>query len=245
MRSQSNEILFDNYLDIEIQRIFFPLNFIQWLYLLPKYRIYKNFITFNRPIVNVTSTVFVFAIIFFLQFRFYLLFHNIPLNEISFFEITLIYDSLCYSVGFLMCLYLNFNYAKDNVELVLNVQRTFKLINFNNYKYFTKFNVYSWCGMTGTLLYTILLLTMSYLVAVSNNYLSIIYLFIAYFDISVLYISRIISLFNFQLKLWILQFEHSVNVPADRTKLISKLLLKLINLKNVGNILFFIFGFTD
>ncbi|CAH2108549.1 unnamed protein product [Euphydryas editha] len=54
---RSNEVLYDNILNEDIQAIFFPFHLIQLFFLLPRCRISQNFLTFNSTIVEILSSL--------------------------------------------------------------------------------------------------------------------------------------------------------------------------------------------
>lgn len=227
MYSQSNEILFDNLVDIEIQRIFMPLNFMQRLYFLPKFNIYENYITFNTAFVNVTSTLFVFALVTLLYVRCYLFLRDLLNESFTFLCFILIFDALYYSAGFFMSLFLNLIFSKQNVGLVLNIQKFFKLIHCKNNKYFTKFNFYSWLFVPGIIFCNIFFLVMLFITGSLLKYHSALCcVFTCHFDMNLICAIRIISLLNFQLKLWISQFKYTIKKITDSTSHAGKHIIK-------------------
>lgn len=204
--SHSRNDLFDNFLDREVQKMFFPLNITQWLFLLPKYRIYKNFITFNNSKTEALSSTIVIVSLIFLCFRLYMFIGFYLLKEYWFFVFVLIYDFIFYWFGFVLTFISNIIFRKFNVELVLNIQRTFRLIKFNHYKQFEMFNIFSWFCMIIIISYNIIYIFISNLLNTLAHYDHILWILTSHFDMNIIYASRINAIINHQLKLWICEF---------------------------------------
>lgn len=203
---RSNEVLYDNILDDDIQAMFFPFHSMQLLFLLPRYRIYNNFITFNSISVIILSSLGFIIPCVFITTRYVRVLSIVTNTPTLMFLVT--YDLFFHSIGFIMNYSLNIVHKMLYVELVLNIQRVFKFFKYNQYKRVRLFNLISWFAIGLVVMFYLvvfiylLFFTEKGIVEAFSGFI------IVYFDISVIFASRIINLYQIQLKMWISELKH-------------------------------------
>lgn len=201
-----SEVLCDNILDEDIKAMFFPFHSMQLLFLLPRYRIYNNFITFNSISVIILSSLGFIIPCVFMTTRYVMVLSIVTNTPTLMFLIT--YDLLFHSFGFIMTYSLNIVHKMLYVELVLNIQRVFKFFKYNQYKRVRLFNLISWFAIGSVVMFYlvifiyVLLFTQKGFVEAFSEFV------IVFFDISVIFASRIINMFQIQLKMWISELKH-------------------------------------
>lgn len=197
-----------------------PFNSMQYLFFLPKYKIYKNFITFNSFRVNILSIIGVIIPTVAYIFRSIKLFSSASINV--YFVMFLSFDFCFYISGFSVSYISNIVYKTDNIELVLNVQRIFKMLKFKRYQHFLSCAVISWVAVYSIVIFYIIMNGL-YLILSKSFVLDIVTtFFFIYFNASVVYAGRVLNIITIQLKLWISELNY-LNTINQSTETISKI----------------------
>lgn len=204
---RNNEVLYDNILDVDIQAMFFPFHSIQLLFLLPRYRVYNNFITFNSISVNILSSLGFIIPCIFITTRYVMVLSIVTINTPTLmFLVT--YDLLFRSFGFIMTYSLNIVHKMLYVELVLNIQRVFKFFKYNQYKRVRLFNLISWFAIGLVFMFYVVVFIHVFFFTEKGIVEAFSVFVIVYFDISVIFASRIVNMFQIQLKMWISELKY-------------------------------------
>lgn len=196
---------FDNILDEEFKTILLPFDVVQWASLLPKFTLYDNFIFFNSRRVDFMSLfgVIIPTVIFisrFLVYRF--------LASTFIYRTLAMIDGAIFCIGFLIIYVSNLCYKESNIRLVLNINTVFKMLKFNENNSVSKFNAVSWfaiAAVTFCQASVIVLYIMKFEGAMFLDVLLI--MFMVHIEINVICASRIVSLIDSHLELWICELD--------------------------------------
>lgn len=120
-RIDHGEILLNNYVDKEVQKILMPLNILQRITFCPKYRIKSNFITPNDGSTYVIS--FILTILFIVIKIANLLFMSYHPSVPAAVFIPSIYCKLLHCYGFAMNFIVCIWYSEHNIKFVLTFSR--------------------------------------------------------------------------------------------------------------------------
>lgn len=211
------EFLMDNFLDKEIISTFLPFSAVQWLYLLPKYRIYESLIVYNSHIVDCLS--FLSALFVGAMFICHYMF-TYPSSAFSTVYITVAtFDTIFNITMFITSYFFNFFYRKLNVELVLNFQRIFKMFKSNKYDNLFLFNIVTWLSFASYVLAFVLWFFILFIKDVSDMYQIILLGVSVYLDLTIIYACRITGLIKIVLRLWISEVSHITKLakPINRS----------------------------
>lgn len=190
-----NEVLLRNKIDNEFNRILLPLNILQQITFVQKYRIRDKFVTSNDNITNIIAFCILICIITIHSYqtvnskqedRFSVLLrtvHNIL--ELGF-EPLVVLINFVYTV----------RYSNTHVTLLLKLQRLAKFTKYSKYKNFT---IRSWLEVTGLLGYHFGLMIILYFNYDIFNFSVMLMILINSY---VYYTSRLVNLLKRNLVLW-------------------------------------------
>lgn len=213
---KTNEVLFDNILDKFIQEVLLPLNLLQYLFLSPKFKIYRNFITFNNYYVYFLSFALLFAITILLLIRL------ITSNEkLVWFYYSRAFDFFFLPTACCICFCSNLLNTKRNVNIILNIQRVFnELHQKRRESKITKILV--WVQVAACITFYA---RCAVVVIETNISDTVTLLIIFYFDVQVLYATQIISFISSQVNMWLSEFysiyEMEVNVVGKSIDIVG------------------------
>lgn len=201
-----NEVLYDNILDENTQGMFLPFHLIQIMFLLPRYRIYKNFVTYNSTTINILSSLgcILPCGIFLTRYVTVLpkVIETIPLAFI------INFDLLFHLFGFIMAYTLNLTHKKLYMVLLLNIQRIFKMFKYNKYKDFRLFNLLSWLAVSLVFIVALVAFFVFSFTPEKGLIEAFVYVSTVYFDFQVIFASRVINIVKTQLNMWISELKY-------------------------------------
>lgn len=195
-KNPNNEVLLNNVLEKDFQKMIFPLNLMQNIVLLTKYQIRDNFVTSNSQYISIFSLcITLFLATTWIEFVVQHLL--IYINSKEYVAIT----SLFYDLFFIpFCLILNYvqnvYLSNENVKLILKLHKIEKVTGFS--KNNPSFTIWNWATTLSMFLFVILAILKSF-ISLSNLF----YFFIGYsLIINIIYAARIIALLKKYLKTW-------------------------------------------
>ncbi|XP_073962930.1 uncharacterized protein [Choristoneura fumiferana] len=191
------EVLLNNLLDKEFQKMLFPLNLMQTVILQPKYRILNGFVTpiglreYFICFLGVIVVIFVNLIKWYSS-KFY---YEVDLASV---DTLLAFDTAFYSLSSFVLLTVNFVQSKNNVLLILKLQQVYKVFDSNS-------------GLKKTRNYNcvaILIITLTCLLFLIINYgrhfhQIIFVISLYYFDGNIIFAIQIMKFLEHEIKMWL------------------------------------------
>lgn len=196
---ESKDLTINNVIDENLSLLFLPFFIIQWLFCLPKFKIYKKNIRAYDITINIYSFLFV---TFYIILHVYLSF-QISKLEWSIKQLVITLDCTYNSVAFVLTWICNIIYKDLNISLVLKIQNLARLKTISK-----KNTIYAWSQVLGILIFYGLYLIGHYfsLTLSSIDFLSIISQI--YFDINIMNSIQIITITIYHLKAWNINLIH-------------------------------------
>nr|WCC57862.1 gustatory receptor 49 [Papilio machaon] len=215
-KESKNNFLKKTYIQMDFEKLLFPLTLIQYIIFSPKYYLCHNYIRPNSIFTNLLIfcvTVIVTLCFLYISFQ-YLFAQQVYFND---FLIFLYYfENITYALGYLLNVIFLIVQSRVNVELIIRVQMIFNNLTINN-RTIRTILIANW-------IFCFLLL----LFYCMNVYVQIFHGFTTYFsivlsifvlmpwDFNIVYAARIIYLLRKQTESWIRHFKDIVNVKNLR-----------------------------
>lgn len=191
----------NNFIDKDVQSVFFPLNLIPNIILFPKYRIKDNHIRPNSLLTNVVSFIATVVIVIFLYGRVSDL-HNHPTIRSSSATAygTAFIGFIINSIGFIINYILNLKHSRCNIMFVVKFQQIHRFLN--NKTDFKFFIVRNWILIMLTLVFYF-----CYAISISTLlqypiYKSFYGFISIYCDANIIYAIRLLMLLTHKIDLW-------------------------------------------
>lgn len=190
------ELLLNNLLEKEFQRMLFPLNLMQTVLLQPKYRILNGFVTpvgLREYFICLLGVIFVFLanIAKWLTYRYF----EADLASVN---ALLSFDTVFYSLTSLSLLVVNLAQSKNNVLLVLKMQEAYKL--FDGHNSLKKTQNFNWMAILITTSTCALFLAINY----NRDLRQILFVMsLYYFDGNIVFAIQIMKFLEQEIKMWL------------------------------------------
>lgn len=226
-------IVLNKTIDKDVQSIFLPLNLLQLLTLYPKYRIKNDMIKANSIISNIYSILGTVVILFALGLRVHLI-SSYSFNGATFLHFFTYYDSIFYSIGFIMNCIICIFQTRNIIDFVLTFQNVHRFLK--NDISTRRFIITNWVIII-TFLSSFIFFVVFTHKRMSSPYLTMfLSLTIITFDLHILYATRVIMLLKHKLDLWNLRISHiqEVNDIHDHNyKLMWKAFVDILKCYNI------------
>lgn len=201
---KSKGLLLNNYLEKDIQKLFYPFYLLQHIFLMTKYTIRDNFIYPNGPKLNTSISIFwtVLSILFF--YNIYYTYGKVNENFYSFNSktqyIIIYFYKILNNLGIITFLILNLVHSDNNVLLILNVQTIHKHIKINA-KCSRQYIKYNWVSCVIIISVDVFIIVLYYIKGVYLDYTHALsdYLLKMY-DLNIIYAIRIATMLEIYLK---------------------------------------------
>lgn len=194
-----------NFLDRRFQKMLFPFQFMKHMFFISSFSVSNNCIraqSMSYYIVSLIGTL-VFVI-----------FHSLTYFNVEYFGYYSLFlkyfskfNSLFLLTSFITFYFINIVQSKDNVQLILKIQKAFKIINYKNYKIFT---ICNW--ITILLQYVTFFVWASLLSNFRNAYF---FYTLIYFEVNVTYAICVISLIRDGMVTWISEVEYYAKLSLE------------------------------
>lgn len=190
------ELLLNNLLEKEFQRMLFPLNLMQTVLLQPKYRILNGFVTpvgLREYFICLLGVIFVFLANI-AKWHTYRYFEA----DLASLKALLSFDTVFYSLTSLSLLVVNLAQSKNNVVLVLKMQEAYKLFDGNNS--FKKTQNFNWMAILIITSTCVLFLGIGY----NRDLPQILFVMsLYYFDGNIVFAIQIMKFLEQEIKMWL------------------------------------------
>lgn len=224
-RRNRNEVLFNNWVDNEFSRIMLPLNVIQQITFMQKYRIRDKFITPNDNITNLVAFCILNCIIAFNWYQYLVTEYNVHYSQLLHIATCIlepVYEPIVLVINFAYVV----RYSNDNVTLFLKLQRIAIFTKCSRYRDVTILN---WVGAVGFLGYhgSVLIIML-----VQHNFIAWAQIIQLLINLNIFYTCRFVNLLRKGLVLWtdkILQLEHNIRVKSEEETEIIENCAELFN----------------
>ena len=196
-----------NHIDIEIHRIFLPLDVMQMLVLRPKYHIRNNLINPNNYLNNFIVLVGTLMFLITYIWRIVEVFLDdfmIRYSTVNFLLFGSLFDFIYRCIGFIMNMLIIFTQSKNSVTFVLYFQEVHRFLkDKSNIKAFI---LRSWIGVAFYLGYYVFIFVYLYVFFLKPPWRLIVYVLIAVtFDANLIYVIRLSKLLTDKVVLWNIQ----------------------------------------
>lgn len=192
-RRNHNEILLSNRVDSAFNRMMFPLNVLQQIMFIQKYRIRDKFITSNDNIINLVCFCGLICIVMLNAYNYCNIETEIPtLFKITTFTLELVIIPTLLLFNFTYTI----RYCNTHVRLFLKLQRLARFTKYSKYKDFT---VHNWIGVVVLVGYHVVLVIIWYGMLRVIIWSFIILLLIHSY---IYYVSRYVNLLRRNVVLW-------------------------------------------
>lgn len=190
------ELLLNNLLEKEFQRMLFPLNLMQTVLLQPKYRILNGFVTpvgLREYFICLLGAIFVFLANI-TKWHTYRYFEA----DLATVNALLSFDTVFYSLTSLSLLVVNLAQSKNNVLLVLKMQEAYKLFDGNNS--LKKTQNFNWMAILIITSTCVLFLGIGY----NRDLPQILFVMsLYYFDGNIVFAIQIMKFLEQEIKMWL------------------------------------------
>ncbi|XP_037298074.1 uncharacterized protein LOC119190396 [Manduca sexta] len=208
------EVLLNNRVDDDIQKLLFPMDLIQRLLLIPKYKIRDNFITPNGLWANIINIFFTCIVT--MIFLYYTMYTKriIDVADVEYVQTCLWLDfitySMCVIINCLTCIF----QSKNFVQLVLKIQESHRRLYSEKFQSFVKLN---WVFFVILVIYQIkeaiiiqaLYFRGNMIVTVMTQYL------LSSIDFNILIAIRWMQFINLKFEVWLKEFRLYTNIKES------------------------------
>ena len=198
LQSRRINVLFNHFIDKDLQSMLQPLNFLQSIKFCPKYRITNNFIAPNSRLSNCVSLCGTISFLSILIYHFYCeatnkyLLKYFPMSQFTSYTLAVFFNT-----GLIVSSISSVMRTNNNVSFILKFQDVHRFLN-KSFKYFT---ICSWVIVTVYLSISVFCVT--YFALFTRNYiLTVVSLIIFSLDIDIIYATRLIQLLKDKVDLW-------------------------------------------
>lgn len=214
-----NEVLLNNRVDNEFNKIMLPLNVLQQITFAQKYRIRYKFITPNNNITNLVA----FCVLIFILSSSWYQYLTMELNsKLSFSKLLQMASYILTQIFEPIVLLTNFayivRYSNTNVTLFLKLQRIAKFTKYSKHKDFAIFN---WVGLVIFVGFHVSVLI---IIFIHHHFILWSQIILLLINLNIFYTSRFVNLLRKSLVLWkdiIIELEHTIgNKNEEETQII-------------------------
>lgn len=203
-RNHLTEVLVDNFVTKDFQKVLTPLNMLQQVFFLSKYVIKDNFITSNGHIYNLMS--FLAAISYLSLVVMKAIYYILRLPDPKIY-LLFILEVIIMATGLITNVIINVKQSENNVRLVLTLQKILrKQMSENIEQEWKIMNLVS----VGIILVTYILFYLNFFIAYYQNnpfYEVLVPALILIFDMNMIYAANMAKIIAKQLDLWIIELK--------------------------------------